>query len=183
MKRIAIIALMLSMAFFAAACGSNETGSGDGEVGGGDRLYIVNLCYADKEYIATGNENLPAVRYYKNHNLYCSEGNQYFALIDEALRENSLGIESIETMVTDQVKFKSVKVREGMAFVDMIGKGLSGSSLEEGLLISQIVYSLVGSFEEVERVQFLVDGKTAETLMGHYSVDEPFETGVYPMDM
>jgi hypothetical protein len=66
-----------------------------------------------------------------------------------------------------------------MAYVDLVGDGLFGSSLEESLLISQIVSSLVVSFEEIENVQFLIDGEVADTLMGHIDVSEPFERGIY----
>ncbi|MCL1983692.1 MAG: GerMN domain-containing protein [Clostridiales bacterium] len=183
MKRIVIFALVLAVVMVAAACGGRGDGSGEGAASGEDRLYNVCLCYADKEYIATGNEDLQALRCYKNQNMFCPQGKQYFALLDEALRENTLGVDGIETMVSDKIKFKSVKVKDGTAFVDIEGKGLAGSSLEEGILISQIVYSLTGSFEEVEQVQFLVDGKAAETLMGHYDAAEPYETGIYPVDM
>lgn len=176
MKRI--ILLIIAAMLAATGCGGGK--DVDGEAGE-PLVYVVDLCYINDEYLAAEDEAMSAFHYYRSVLIYAPEGEQYYVLLNETLRDNPLGIESFCTMITDKVKFNSVKVQDGTAFVDISGENLSGSSLEEGLLISQIVYSLTGSFEEVERVQFMVDGETPETLMGHYDATEPFETGIYPL--
>ena len=177
MKRIVFIIIILAAALISAGC-AGTGGAGDA---GEPLVYIVDLCYINNEYVNTGNEELPMVFYYRNQHVYALEGRQYFSLLDETLREADIGNESVGTMITDKVQFNSVVVEDGTAYVDIAGENLSGSSLEEGLLISQIVYSLTGSFTEIERVQFLVDGNVAETLMGHYDTEGPYETGIYPI--
>lgn len=177
MKRIVFIIIILAAALISAGCAGTGGAGGAGE----PLVYIVDLCYINNEYVNTGNEELPMVFYYRNQHVYALEGRQYFSLLDETLREADIGNESVGTMITDKVQFNSVVVEDGTAYVDIAGENLSGSSLEEGLLISQIVYSLTGSFTEIERVQFLVDGKVAETLMGHYDTEGPYETGIYPI--
>ena len=183
MKKIFMALLIAAAVLAAAGCGGETTGGGEnGENGNSDeRVYIVDLCYVNGAYAETGDEELTAIYYYVNQHIFAEEGAQYFTLLDTTLRYGAEGIESADTMVTDKVRFHAVDVKDGTAFVDLNGDDLSGSSLEEGLLISQIVYSLLGSFEEVDRVQFLIDGETAESLMGHYDTAEPFETGIYPL--
>jgi len=182
MKRIVFIIVILAAIFASAGCGGTGDIGGDNGGSTGDPLiYIVDLCYINNEYVETGDEELPMVFYYRNQHMYAPEGRQYLALLDETLREIVIGSESVGTMITDKVQFNSVEVKDGTAYVDIAGENLSGSSLEEGLLISQIVYSLTGSFEEIESVQFLIDGEVTETLMGHYDTEKPYETGIYPI--
>ena len=179
-RRIRFILFILAAMLILAGCGGGDSPGGDIDPGQ-ELVYIVDLCFVNAEYAITGDEELPALRYYPRQNMFAIQGEQYFTLLDVMLREGMSGIESLDTMIDDRVQFNSVEVSGNTAFVDIKGAGLSGSSLEEGLLISQIVNSLIGSFEEVERVQFLVDGETTDTLMGHYDASQPFETGIYPI--
>ena len=178
MKKFVIMSIITAMLLTAAGCGG---GGGTPPAEEVEQVYVVDLCYIDEEYAATGNEDIHPIRYFRNQHIYALPGKQYLTLLDVVLRDNQLGIGGTATMITDRVRFNSVEVRDGTAYVDLAGANLSGGSLEEGLLISQIVYSLTGSFDEVERVQFLIDGEAAETLMGHYSIEEPFEMGTYPL--
>jgi len=179
-KRIFIILLIFAVMLMAVACGGSTPNAPDN---GGDAaneiVYVVDLCYVNNEYVTTGDEDVSALLYYPNHHMFAPEGKQYFTLLDVVLREDQLGVEHIVTMIDDRIQFHSVEVKDRTAFVDIAGEGLSGGSLEEGLLISQIVSALRGSFEEIDRVQFLIDGKVPETLMGHYDTTQPYETGIY----
>ena len=167
-----IVLLIFAVVIVSAGCGEERSANEP-------IIFIMDMCYVNSEYLSTGNEEVPAVLYFENEHFYALEGKQYFMLLDTVLRENPLGLNGVDTMITDKIQFNSVEVVEGTAFVDIKGEGLSGSSLEEGLLISQIVNSLMGSFDEVHRVRFLVDGETAETLMGHYDAENPYEEGIY----
>ena len=181
MKRISTILLIFTIIFIIAGCGGSTTDEGPDIDPDQELIFIVDLCFINAEYAITGNEELSALSYFQNHNMFSVQGKQYFTLLDVMLRDMPFAEDSgIDTMIDDRIQFRSVEVKEGTAFVDIAGAGLSGSSLEEGLLISQIVSSLRGSFEEIERVQFLVDSKVPETLMGHYDTSEPFEEGIYP---
>jgi len=177
MKRILAAILILTAAFAAGGC-SKGGGAATGDT---ELAYIVNLYFVNSKYAATGDDTLPALSCYEKQTLMAKNGEQYFALLDTALRDGAPGSGEIDTMITDKVQFNSVEVKDGVAYVDIKGDGLSGSSLEEGLLISQITDSLISSFEEIKKVQFLIDGNVPETLMGHYDTTQPFETGIYSL--
>ena len=176
MRRVFALLLISLLAFLSAGCGSEAPDSAKDAV---ELVYVVDLCFINDEFSGDEDGPEPAMRYYQNQHIYAVEGKQYFTLLDEVLRENPFGSDSLGTMITEKIQFNSVVVRDGTAFVDLKGENLSGSSFEEGLLISQIVITLMGSFSEVERVQFLVDGEITESLMGHYDATEPFEDGIY----
>ncbi len=46
--------------------------------------------------------------------------------------------------------------------------------MQENFTIGQIVNSLV-ELDNIEKVQFLIEGEKAESLMGHFDILEPFE--------
>ena len=50
--------------------------------------------------------------------------------------------------------------------------------MQEDFTIAQIVNTLL-ELDHIDKVQFLIDGKKAETLMGHISITEPFEEPIY----
>lgn len=77
--------------------------------------------------------------------------------------------ENIFNAVEENIKFKGVKVEEKIAKVDISSEGLSGSSTQEVFLVDAVVSALT-SLDSVDGVKFLVDGKEAETLMGHMEV-------------
>ena len=174
MKRKLIVLLMFTIMLVMAGCG-------DGIDPDQELVFLVDWCFINMEYVETGDQTLPPLFYFQNQTLFSLPGKQYFTLLDEALRRVPFAPESgVGTMINDRIQFHSVEVRNGTAYVDMVGAGLSGSSLEEGLLISQIVSSLIGSFEEIDRVQFLIDGEVSDSLMGHYDTAYPFEEGIHP---
>ena len=46
------------------------------------------------------------------------------------------------------------------------------------MLISQIVNTLIKSFDEIQAVSFTVDGDEAETLMGHVDITRSFSAPI-----
>ncbi|MDR1571303.1 MAG: GerMN domain-containing protein [Clostridiales Family XIII bacterium] len=173
----AAMALALALLFAAAGCGG-ENGDG-GEVA----RYPLEIYYANGAYIAGGlSESRLAGPIKSSLSMSGPDGNPYLALVDEVLREappDDLP-DGSATMVDDGIGFRGVRVEDGTAYVDISsegpdGKPLSGGSMEEDLLILQISLSLIDSFDEVKRVQFLVDGEVRESLMGHMDASEPFD--------
>lgn len=77
--------------------------------------------------------------------------------------------ETIYNAVEPQIKFNSVKVEDKIASVDISSENLQGSSTQESFLVDSIVAALT-SLDSVDGVKFLVDGKPAESLMGHLEV-------------
>ncbi len=82
--------------------------------------------------------------------------------------------EDVATAFKDQYIINTVTESDGEVTVDFSSRNLEGTAREEQLLIAQIVATLTGSFAEVERVGFTVDGEPAETLMGHVPIGTSF---------
>lgn len=98
-----------------------------------------------------------------------------------ALKESKLkGQTAIATAFKDDYTILNVNETKGDVFVDFSSRNLTGSSLDESLLISQIVETLMQSFDEVKSVTFTVDGEEADTLMGHVDITESFTA---PLDI
>ncbi len=130
----------------------------------------VKLYYVNEEYVLTGEDSLDR--------------------IIPVEREITIGEKSVESIVLsklqekpseqdlstalDNIKILSVDTAEKIAYVNISGEKLSGGSLQESLVLQQIVYSLT-ELEGVEAVQILVDGSKRETLMGHIFIEEPLE--------
>lgn len=93
----------------------------------------------------------------------------------KCLREKNLPADTkAGTAFKNQYKINYISESEGEVTVDFSSRNLVGTEADERLLIAQIVGTLTGSFEEVERVFFTVDGEPAETLMGHVSIAYSF---------
>ena len=75
----------------------------------------------------------------------------------------------------DNVTLKDAYIEDKTAYMDFKSDELHGGSLEETFFVDQIVASLL-ELEEVDKVQFLVDGETASSLMGHVYIEEPFDS-------
>ncbi|RKD29064.1 GerMN domain-containing protein [Thermohalobacter berrensis] len=90
----------------------------------------------------------------------------------EKLKEGPESEELIKT-IPSQVEIISVEVVDNTAFVNLSSKNLHGGSTMETFLIASIVKSLT-EIDYIDKVQFLVDGKKRETLMGHIMIKDPF---------
>lgn len=150
------------------------------------KLYFVN-----QEFVDTGDESKGALVEYENISIYLPETRQEDMTAEE---HASLGytsavtmlwqvpeeLEGADTAVTEEFTINNIICKDKIAYVDLAGAGLAGrgGSSEETLFISQIVETLINSFEEIEQVQFLVDGEPAESLMGHCYTGEPFSEGL-----
>jgi len=134
----------------------------------------VTLYFANEEYIQTGNESLekmiPEKRTIDIKDISIEE-----AVIMELM--NGPKSDGVRTVIPASATLLSVETTDGTAFVDFSSEGMNGGSLEETYTINQIVASLV-DLDTVDRVQFLVDGQLGDSLMGHYSIEEPFEKPV-----
>lgn len=74
-------------------------------------------------------------------------------------------------------KIKSITLKGDIAVVDLDGgimKNFVGGSTGEEFLINSVVDTLT-EFDEVQRVQFLIDGQEVETLAGHMDLSEPLK--------
>ncbi|MDO5038026.1 MAG: GerMN domain-containing protein [Tissierellia bacterium] len=134
-------------------------------------LTPATLYFPSEDYIITGAIESPYIEKPIQINL---EEEDPAVLIIQALKDpqayeaESTGLENFTIL--------SAKTEEGQATVDFSSQGLNGGSLEEDILLSSLVKSLL-SLDSVHEVLILVDSQEAETLMGHISIDKPFTAG------
>lgn len=131
----------------------------------------VTLYFANKKYIETGDESLEKLIPEKRVIEY---GNS--SLEEAVVRELMNGPKSdqLSSGIPTTAKLLGVEVADGTAFVNFVQEGMFGGSMQEIFTINQIVKSLI-ELDSIDRVQFLLDGKKAESLMGHFEISEPFE--------
>lgn len=131
---------------------------------------LVTLYFANRAYAQTGDETQPVLLAEKRTVTLGRGG-----LAAAATRALQAGPRSTEAspVIGEKIRVRGVTVKEGQAEVDLARENLSGGSLEEMLLIRGVATTLLG-LSGIESVRFLVDGKPTDTLMGHYSVDQPF---------
>lgn len=175
---VMVLSLLAFVAFYLTGCSSwNSTNSDISE----DKFvdYTVVLYFANNLYVESGNEEIEKLIKVENITINCKEGNQYFKLVDSSLRQIPEGIENSTTLIDNSIIVNSIYVENGTAYVDLSKENMSGGSMAEAYVISQIVESLISSFEEIEKVQFLIDGENAESLMGHFDISTPFTEGIY----
>jgi hypothetical protein len=135
--------------------------------------YSISLFYVNDEYVQTGDD----VKYEPLMPVYEMKINTTKdTLALDILNQLKIvpDLENYGTMVTDQIEFLGVTMDGDTAMVDFSSVGLSGSSTQESLIISQILSTLFLNFPDINQVQFLVDGQIAESLMGHIGASEPF---------
>jgi len=171
-----LCAVLVSGLFGLTGCGkSPNTGETNGTDEPAEQNYRVTLFFANEAYIATGDESLEKFMVYETEMTSTPEDACKNAL--ELLK--TVPDKGYSTVVTDQIKFNDAYLDGDTVFVDISSSGLSGGSLQETFLICQIVDTLLNSFKEAKQVQFLVDGKTAETLMGHVGTADPFTKDLF----
>lgn len=197
MKKYITILLIIVMAFSIIGCAKNEepeenitentpNESVEEEEQAEDEEKIVDptpnneeidvtLYFANKEYVNTGDESLEKLITEKRTIEY---GN--ISLEEAIVKELMKGPESDElsNSIPSNVTLLGVEVADGTAFVNFSQEGLYGGSMQEDFTIAQIVNSLL-ELDSVNRVQFLIDGEKAESLMGHFSIMDPFEETFY----
>ncbi len=196
MKRLALFLLVVVMVLSSVACSApeangnsdledNNTGNdteGNNTIGDNtdDNTIVdpepegetktVKLYFANQEYILTGDESLDAIisveRQVKIKDRPIEE-----VILEELQNEPE---EEELTTIVEKVEVLSAEIAENTAYVNLSGENLHGGSLEESLILQQIVFSLT-ELEDVDRVQFLVDGSKRDSLMGHISIEEPLE--------
>ena len=176
-----IMMLVLASMFSMTACMSNEEDLEEND-------HQLKLYFINNEYVETGETTVGALVLYEGVYIdLLEEGEEgyneetkeqtYTSAITN-LWEVPAELPNAMTLVTEDILFHGVTVEDGVAYVDICSEDLTqGGSMEETLFISQVVETLVNSFDEIEKVQFMVDGEIVETLMGHCYVAEPLEKG------
>lgn len=129
----------------------------------------VTLYYANRAYAETGDENLEKLIPIKR-TLRTEDENLHMSILNEL--KKAPDDNDIATELFPQITFIGVEIENNIANIDISSENLNGGSLQEFFLISQIVYTFT-ELEGIDKVQFLVDGKIRESLMGHFSSTKP----------
>lgn len=158
------VILMLGVCLIAGCKGANTNAE---EL----NSYDLKLYYVNDEYVATGNEELDQMM---NPYEVTIQSKPEEAYLQAVLELKEVPLDGYDTMLREEFVIHSIKTDEGIAVVDFSSKDLSGGSMEEGLLVNQIVLTLLNSFDDIQKVQFTLDGEEAESLMGHLDVSKPF---------
>ena len=183
MKKIISFLLAAIMIFTLAACRPkvppvDENNGGNNTVGDNtivkpnpkDEIVTVKLYFANQEYIMTGDESLDRIIAVERE-IKPGEKSIEEVVLEEL--KNEPEDEQLTTIV-EKLEVLSVETVGDTVYVNLSGENLHGGSLEESLILQQIVFSLT-ELEGIEQVQFLVDGGKRETLMGHILIEEPLK--------
>lgn len=156
------------------------TGCGEKEPGEEPATsYQIVLGFVNEDYVNTGDEKLEKIIDVQTEATFPSEREMYLQAI-ELLRESNLpnvqdGVnEKLLTAYDDRYQINDIVVEDSLATVDFDGENLAGSSLQERLLISQIVETLTKSFDQIMSVKFTVNGEEKDTLFGHIDLTQEF---------
>lgn len=175
--------LVFILTVMAAGCnsGSTQDGGNDTDIqqqenqNGQVQSVVVKQYFASSAYVYDGQDEvngelMPLVEY----TLEYSDGDNIYLETVNSLRVLPEGQDQYCTMMDEKYVCSSVTVEDGVAYVDFSSEGLNGGSINEMVLIDQIVYTLSNSFEEIAAVQFTLDGEKTDTLMGHVDTSEAF---------
>lgn len=174
---LAVLVLVLMVPGL-AGCGKTEGGAQTDNTDKGEtaqNTLQVQQYFASTEYIVMSvdeenGELMPPVE----TEIEIKEGeNPYLAAVN-SLKTVPEGQDMYSTIVSDRYVINDISVEDEVAYVDFSSEGLNGGTIDEVILVDQIVYTLSNTFDDVAAVRFLVDGEEAETLMGAVDITEVF---------
>ena len=131
----------------------------------------ATLYFVNDKYIETGNDDLDKFIPLKA-TIEVKDGAIGEAII-HALIAGPNGKEGVSTGIPENLKLLGLNLKDDVMYVDLSSEGLNGGSLEEELLLGQVVNSLL-ELNNVKGVKFLVDGEETDSLMGHFDGSETY---------
>lgn len=132
------------------------------------KAYSVKLVFPSEDYIVNGNEENKTVT--QKTDLTANEKTIVTKVLDALAASPSA--DSAESTGLDKYDYSKSTLDGSKAVVDLSGD-LTGGSLEEDVLVSSIVNSLL-SVDGIKSVSFTANGQPAETLMGHVDITQDF---------
>lgn len=175
-RNIFNISMILIAVFLLVACknqASNENANKDESVA---KTYTMDLYYPSKTYIVDGNEDEKFV----SQEIEISDPTDIKKDI-EKLKDTSNAKDNADDIypaLAEDLTINEISEEDGKYTVDISSENLNGGSLEEDIIISSIVNSILSIKSEdgnyAKSVRFLVDGQPCSTLLGHISIEEEF---------
>ena len=186
-KYISVLLALIMVLTFAVACSPKnspnddvippsenpeDSGNNEDEEDVPTESKEVTLYFANKKYADTADESLEKLIGEKR-NIKYSDISLEEAIIAE-LMKGPEDEDNLYTEIPPTAKLIDVKVEDSLASVNFASEGMNGGSMQEAFTINQIVASLL-ELDNIDKVQFLLDGEKTESLMGHYGIDQPFD--------
>lgn len=172
---LALLLVLMTMGLSGCGTGGDEVNIDDVDMGGTGNTITVQQYFASTEYIVMGNdeENGELMEPIEKE-ITLKDGDNGYMLAVDSLKTVPEGDGRYSTIVSDRYTINDISVEDGLAYVDFSSEGLDGGSIDEVIIIDQIVYTLCNTFEDIGAVRFTVDGSDAETLMGAVDISESF---------
>ena len=145
-----------------------ETDADTKETAKEEKTYSVTRSYPSTDYIVDGKEDAKTKT--ASAEIKASESDIVKKVLDRLAQDPAA--EGAEPTGLDKFDYAKSKLDGTTAKVDIAGNA-SGGSLEEDVIVTSVVNSLL-SVDGIQSVEFTVNGKPAETLMGHVDITEPF---------
>lgn len=180
-RKVLLICIIFIIVFYISSCGifrrtadenDNKNNNEISESLPENEEREVTLYFANTAYVETGDESKEKLIAEKRSLKIDDEISIEEAIVRELMKGTDN--DDLETEIPKTANLIDVKVSNGTAFVNFAREGMYGGSLQEGFTIEQIVKSLL-ELDEINKVQFLIDGKVEESLMGHFDISKPFE--------
>lgn len=131
----------------------------------------VKLYFSNSEYVISGNDRIK--NFLVEKRLVNTDN-----VIENVIKELIKGPKDKKKMsnpFTEGVILKDVTVKGKTAYVNFAsGEIEKGGSFSEMQVIGSILNTL-GQFSSIDNVQFMLDGKIAETLQGHADTSKPLK--------
>lgn len=176
-RNIFNILMILIAVFLLTACksqqASNEVNTKDENI---SKTYAMDLYYPSKAYIVDGNEDEKFI----SQEIEVSDPTDIKKDIEKLKDASNAKDKSkdIYPALSENLVINEIREEDGKYTVDISSENLNGGSLEEDIIISSIVNSILSIRSEdgnyAKSVRFLVDGEPCSTLLGHVSIEEEF---------
>lgn len=177
MKRILMMLGMVALLLL-SACDPPQQPTPPDEPAPATQSAEVTLYYVNKAYLEYGDEKEEHLIPVQQTLTLQVEGGSFepkdlIEGIFESLKQVPEG-DRLTTALKSELKLISGELDGDMVILNISSENLSGGGTEEAMLIDQLVATYL-EIEGVTRMQMLIDGAVAETLMGHIGIAEPFD--------
>lgn len=103
------------------------------------------------------------------------DADEHKAALEELLKTNENEEGPAKYLIPQGSRLLGLKINNGTAYADFnnaLKENFPGGSMNEALLVNAIVHTLT-QFDDVKRVQIMVEGKKIESLGGHLEISQP----------
>jgi len=170
MKRAFIVLIIILLILSLTACETQTGNNNQAEAPETKGKEVeLTLYFGNEQYIQTGDDNLDKLLVEKRKIAINNK-----PIPEAAVEELMKGPQNqdMASVISSKVHLIGIEVSDNIAYVNFSGSNMSGGSMEESFLVDSIIMTLT-ELDNIQAVQFMVDGEKTETLMGHIYTLEP----------